>query len=124
MEVVLSSDPSQWKCTVSLRFERGGTIRFTETKDRDQVPLILRRAQLAILNPHKEIKDFLEMDEIACDGEFVSTPFSRDTVVVEISGADVDVTFIDLPGIISNTERVCRTSISTELRLKMRGSSL
>ena len=115
MEVVLSSDSVPWKCRVSLRFERCGLVHFTETMDRDQVSLILRRAQLAILNQQKDLKDFLEMDEKTCDAEFVSIPFSRDTVVVEISGADVDVTFIDLPGIISNTERVCQTWICTEM---------
>src|SRR5271156_236333 len=60
MEVALSrSDVEQWKCKVSLRFEHDsvpegksmGTHFFAETCHRDNVPLILRRAQLAILNP-------------------------------------------------------------------------
>jgi len=32
--------------------------------------------------------------------------FSRNTVVLEINGAEVDVTFLDLPGLIASTEKV------------------
>jgi len=110
LEVILSSGSHEWKSTISLRFETGMVVPFDETRDRDQIPLILRRAQLAVLNPHKNVRQYLELDEQACKSEPVSTPFSRSTVVVEISGSDVDVTFIDLPGIISYTEKVLATS--------------
>jgi hypothetical protein len=119
MEVILShSGQPTWHCKVSVRFEHNdipgrssiGTREFAETGDKDQVPLILRRAQLAILNPGEEISYFKDLDEAQCKSHRVSINFSRNTVVVEITGADVDVTFIDLPGIISNTERVCYSS--------------
>src|SRR5436190_15467047 len=102
MEVVLSSDRAERKCVVSLRREQGRIDQFAETTDDREVPMILRRAQLAILNPNQKLEDFLLLDEAECSRQSVSVPFSRNTVVVEISGADVDVTFIDLPGIISN----------------------
>jgi GTPase SAR1 family protein len=113
MEVALSrSDVEPWKCKVSLRFEHDsvpncksmGTHFFAETDHRDNVPLILRRAQLAILNPGDDISNFVNLDETQCKDHGISTNFSRNTVVMEITGADVDVTFIDLPGIISNTK--------------------
>lgn len=111
LEVILSSGGDEWKCTVSLRFEGGMIVNFAETLSREQVPLLLRRAQLAVLNPHKNIRDYLDFDEQACKSEPISAPFSRNTVVVEISGSDVDVTFIDLPGIISYTEKVPAKSV-------------
>ena len=64
---------------------------------------IVRRAQMAILNPSTPMETFLEIDLSECSTE---SKFSRNTVVAEIIGADVDVTFIDLPGIISNVEKV------------------
>jgi len=115
MEVVLSSGNVEWKCKVSLRSERGRIDYFAETKEKDEVSTILRRAQLAILNPHKSFAEFLQLDESQCRTEPVEVAFSENTVVVEISGADVDVTFIDLPGLISNTERVDRLLTSADI---------
>lgn len=111
MEFALSRSDQPWKCKVSLRFEHDsvpngkstGTYFFAETDHRDNVPLILRRAQLAILNPDEEFSAFVNLDETRSNDHGISTNFSRNTVVTEIIGADVDVTFIDLPGIISNT---------------------
>jgi GTPase SAR1 family protein len=114
MEVILSrSDSAPWKCTVSLRFEHidvpgtgtvGTTTIFATTDDKAKVPLILRRAQLAILNPAKPQSHFKTLDEAQCEKHPVAVKFSRNTVVMEITGAEVDVTFIDLPGIIANAE--------------------
>ena len=112
MEVALSRSDQPWRCKVSLRFESDslpvgkslGTCFFAETEHRDNVPLILRRAQLAILNPDDDISNFINLDEAQCKEHGIATNFSRNTVVMEITGADVDVTFIDLPGIISNTK--------------------
>jgi GTPase SAR1 family protein len=108
MEVVLRRGKS-WSCRVSLRFdydvpnESKGTFPFRETSSKDEVAEILRRAQMAILNPSTSMETFLEIDLSDCSTE---SKFSRNTVVAEIIGADVDVTFIDLPGIISNVEKV------------------
>ena len=115
MEVVLSSAPQQngWNCRVSLRIEHAdvsghqmGVFDFGETNSKDEVALILRRAQLAILNPGKPFSHFFRLDEEQCNSHDREVNFSRNTVVLEITGAEVDVTFIDLPGIISNTEKV------------------
>ena len=114
MEVVLArSSEVGWHCEVSLRFDHNevpgsmvGTHSFAKTNNKDAVPVILRQAQLAILNPNEPLDTFRNLDENQCKDHRITQSFSRNTVVMEISGADVDVTFIDLPGIISNTEKV------------------
>src|SRR5438552_4993178 len=85
MEVVLRRGDS-WSCQVSLRFdydipnESKGTFRFTETSSRNEVTEILRRAQMAILNPSTPMETFLEIDLSDCSTE---SKFSRNTVVAE-----------------------------------------
>lgn len=114
MEVVLScGDPEEWHCKVSLRFDHSdiagqmlGTFKFGETDVKDNVPDLLRCAQLAILNPGKSYSSFSNLTEAECKDHRREILFSRNTVVLEITGAPVDVTFIDLPGIISSTEKV------------------
>jgi hypothetical protein len=117
MEVILTKDSQQsgWHCKVSLRIDNTdiagrqlGVFDFGETKEKDEVPDILRRAQLAILNPSRPFSHFFSLDEDQCSKHDREVNFSRNTVVLEITGAEVDVTFIDLPGIISSTETVWR----------------
>ena len=108
MEVVLRRGEF-WCCRVSLRFdydipdESKGTFLFMETSSKENVAEILQRAQIAILNPSTPMEKFLEG---ALSDYPTELKFSRNTVVAEVIGADVDVTFIDLPGIISNVEKV------------------
>ena len=111
MEVVLTS-AGNWHCKVSLRIDycdvsgrERGMFEFEETDQPEEVVNILRRAQLAILIPTGRLT-VLKAD---AEGPTVIEPelmFSKNTVVMEIEGADADVTFIDLPGIIANTEKV------------------
>jgi GTPase SAR1 family protein len=106
MEVVLrrgDPDNSQWSCTVSLRFQNAkhGTIEFGKTTSRDDVALLLRRAQLAILNPNAALAELQTLTEIQCKDYSNEANFSKDLIVLQITGADVDVTFVDLPGIIA-----------------------
>ena len=109
MEVVLTSAPRQnkWHCKVSLRVDhcdveghRQGVFEFDETNVPEEVHHILRRAQLAILNPSMHFSHFYRLDKDECNGHAVEIHFSLNTVVVEIAGGDVDVTLIDLPGIV------------------------
>jgi GTPase SAR1 family protein len=114
MEVVLNSaGQEKWQCKVSLRIEHHdipgqplGVVVFDKTDNKDDVCLLLSRAQLAILNPRRDVATFRNFQESDCKSHTRDVDFSRNTVVLEITGADVDVTFIDLPGIISNTEKV------------------
>lgn len=118
MEIILNSaNPQNWRCKVSLRMDHSdisgqkmGVFEFGETVVREEVALLLRRAQLAILNPGMPFESFSTMDAKDCAEHAHYIQFSRNTVVVEITGADVDVTFIDLPGIIASTETVVNSS--------------
>lgn len=115
MEVRLRrGDPKSWKCEVSLRYEHcevpGQTLqsnmKFGNTNSKEEVTGLLRRAQLAILNPRKSITEILDLTEDECYKHDTGIGFSKNTVVLDITGAEVDVTFMDLPGIIQNTEKV------------------
>ena len=58
----------------------------------------MRRAQLAILNPGQNIENFVNLDM----EKYTANPeqqFSEDMIVVDVIGAPVTITFIDLPGI-------------------------
>jgi len=112
MEVVLRS-AGIWHCKVSLRIDdcdvsgqERGVFDFEETSQAEEVANILRRAQLAILNPSSRLTRFYGMDTEECAKQEHELKFSKNTVVMEITGAGVDVGFIDLPGIISSTEKV------------------
>lgn len=106
MEVRLceETEKREWSCTVSLRFnsqlehERPRTEFFAKTSNKGDVEIILRRAQLAILNPNQAIENFVNLD-VATHTAAPARPFSEDMIVVDIVGAPVNVTFIDLPGI-------------------------
>ena len=115
MEVTLrSSHTNGWSCSIKVRFEDPnvttgrppGTVDLATVTSPEEVSLFIRRAQLAILNPTKDPKFFLGLDEAQCQKYSSEMSFSKDMVVVEISKADVDVTFIDLPGIIANESKV------------------
>ena len=114
MEIIMktSKDREGPQYTVSLRFDDSSAavnrkpFEFATTQNLTDLMLMIRRAQLAILNPKKEVKEFLTLDEAQCENFVSELSFSRNLVVVEVAGAAVDVTFIDLPGIIANTEKV------------------
>jgi vacuolar protein sorting-associated protein 1 len=104
------SESNEWKCYISLRFVhddeygRFGTFEFKQTENKDEIPLILRQAQLAILTPQQEPSVFYDLSEEQCENYPDANKFSSSTIVVKVIGADIDLTFVDLPGIISNIE--------------------
>jgi len=79
-------------------------IFFAYTKIKADVTDLLRRAQLAILNPKWDPNFFVEGN--LDDFDDMSMKFSWNTVVMEITGHRVDITLIDLPGMISSAEEV------------------
>ncbi|KAG8903486.1 hypothetical protein FRB99_003229 [Tulasnella sp. 403] len=120
MECRLTHTPDEsWKCQVSLRIEysddnqrRLPDVREkkfgTVITDPSLLEDVLRRAQLAILNPtidHGKFVDF-DLSRIGSNpplGSPKQLQFSRNVVCLDLSGPDVtDLSFIDLPGIISN----------------------
>jgi hypothetical protein len=95
----------EWNCTVSLRrcLPNGNNqvLEFANASDRDAVESILRRAQRAILNPSLN-SDVFRSDNLSDQPDTDELTFSEDTVIVEIVGMNMDITFIDLPGLISS----------------------
>ncbi|EJC99594.1 uncharacterized protein FOMMEDRAFT_148530 [Fomitiporia mediterranea MF3/22] len=119
MECRLSNSSEPFKCQISLRIEEdefGMRVdKVKETKfgtvlhDKSQLEVMLRRAQLAILNPSVSKEKFVDLNIEALDPDeppLDSTrqlQFSANVVCLDISSPDVtNLSFIDLPGIISN----------------------
>ncbi|TFK21928.1 hypothetical protein FA15DRAFT_597001 [Coprinopsis marcescibilis] len=111
-ECQLSHSNSKWRCDVSLQFNTDskgqplGQVRretFGPTiYDKAEVEDRIRRAQLAVLNPNRASKQFLEGDE--SELKFDDTlSFSQNFVSLKISGRGVaDLSFVDLPGLIAS----------------------
>lgn len=106
-ECRLANSTSPWQCIVSLRFVVDSTgqplgqarnQQFGDViRDKSKVEDRIRRAQLAILNPTKLLKFFLENEGEYNDDSQLS--FSQNCVTLQISGPDVaDLSFCDLPG--------------------------
>ena len=115
MECRLTYTPhTPWRCQVKLRidFDNETGQRLLEVEEKpfgslleDPLELedILRRAQMAILNPSVEPTAFVDLDlssvgsEPPC-GSRKQLQFSRNVVCLDLSGPDVtDLSFIDLP---------------------------
>jgi len=122
MEVVLSYSETAWICQISLRimYDSVGeslaepqVLKFGESMtDASEVENRLRQAQKAVLNFHDD--DQMDLRRFLEDLDVVTevSGFSRNVVRLEVSGAElVDVTFIDLPGIITNANQVYLTVI-------------
>ena len=114
MECTLSSSADSWSCSISLRTEfdgRGTKLDASATEnfgpvitDKSSVELWLRRAQAAILNPHRARAKFLnkshaELKALAIEDEGVILSFSRNIVHLDVKDPEVtDLSFVDLPG--------------------------
>ncbi|KAH8117943.1 P-loop containing nucleoside triphosphate hydrolase protein [Phellopilus nigrolimitatus] len=119
MECRLEYSTSPFKCQVLLRIERdefGNLVEeVKESKfgpllhDKTELEDMLRRAQLAILNPSVAADRFVNLDLQTLEpdepplGSRRQLQFSANVVCVQLSSPDsADLSFIDLPGIISN----------------------
>ncbi|KAG8885743.1 hypothetical protein FRB98_001655 [Tulasnella sp. 332] len=109
-----------WKCQVSLRYEFNDETGKRQSEVREKLfgPLVtdpslledvLRRAQLAILNPSVDHGKFVDFDLSLLNalhpplGSTKQLQFSKNVVCLDLAGESVtDLSFIDLPGIISN----------------------
>lgn len=127
MECRLKHSSKPWNCQIRLRRKRdtdldgqhrsgldaeGKThVRAREETfgplitNKSELELMIRRAQLAILNPTVPVARFVEMSEQELESGFAGNDgqlqFSQDVVCLDISGPDVtNLSFIDLPGIL------------------------
>jgi vacuolar protein sorting-associated protein 1 len=117
MEVRLSSSATAWSCKISLRIENGSTLSSDDaatithtTKpfgpildDKAQVEIWLRRAQAAILAPHRDHATLYKMTReqlrVLYDADERMLQFSRDVIVLEVWDPEAtNLSFVDLPG--------------------------
>ncbi|TFY58340.1 hypothetical protein EVG20_g8188 [Dentipellis fragilis] len=110
-ECQLSHSDRPWQCRVSLRrvTDALGADLGHATDDqfgdiitsKADVTERIRRAQRAILNPSANFQAFLQGAD--ADPDVMELSFSKNTICLQISGADVaDLSFVDLPGIIQS----------------------
>ncbi|KAL5530980.1 hypothetical protein ACEPAG_3856 [Sanghuangporus baumii] len=119
MECRLSYSPESFRCQISLRIEIdefGNPVQnVRETKfgpiltDKSTLEEMLRKAQLAILNPSVPKESFVNIDLDNLEpgqppfGSRRQLQFSPNVVCIDIfSPVVTNLSFIDLPGIISN----------------------
>lgn len=125
-EIILSTseDVDEWRSIVSLRLQhdaphqRSGTYLIGTTTRKEDIPQLVSRAQLAVLNPLEDPSSFRNFSEEECSHYKSALTFSRDVVVIEVIGADIDITFVDLPGLItnvSNSSEICLISLVGDL---------
>ncbi|KAF8885539.1 P-loop containing nucleoside triphosphate hydrolase protein [Gymnopilus junonius] len=98
MDCTMSSNASSWSCTITLRreFDEAGHALSNPTvepfgrviENRSLVELQIRRAQAAILSPHRPASDFYDMDEAAlkenAKNDAAVLLFSRNVVEVKV----------------------------------------
>lgn len=130
MEINLSESDQPWKCEVTLSYSytystKGGLRKITksnklgpwyETTEPQDVPFLtlhsknqvqdaIKRAQLAILNPHKDPAEFLPSSSLNIDDATTPVKFSPNVVRLDISAPRFpNLAFYDLPGVISQAE--------------------
>ncbi|KAI0324481.1 hypothetical protein GY45DRAFT_1262750 [Cubamyces sp. BRFM 1775] len=116
MELRLSSAASDepWSCQISIRWDRlwkiGPVVEAPfgiPLTSPDDVELMLRRAQAAVLNPHIGLEQFLTKDaeELETLVKSAKQRFSPNVVCVDLVGPGLpDLSFVDLPGLIQNDE--------------------
>ncbi|KAF8519778.1 P-loop containing nucleoside triphosphate hydrolase protein [Hysterangium stoloniferum] len=111
MECRLKNTSKPWQCHISLRRGKNqGEVKFGPLiTEKSTVEVMIKRAQLALLNPDVAYSDFVDLNiHTLVNGQptFAQPKplqFSSEVVVLDISGPDlVDLSFIDLPGIISH----------------------
>lgn len=116
MECLHSYTKDEWSCQIKIRWEydesdssdkRLGEVKEADfgpcLTDKNQVELMLRRAQAAVLNPYISEEKFVEvsLERLKAPKADGGKPllFSRNVVCIEITGPDlVDLSFVDLPG--------------------------
>ena len=119
MECRITRSDKPWECQIIIRWENdadGKKITSWEEPfgpvlyDRSELEEMIRRAQLAVLNPSVPVKDIVDLDTSTLDpeddyklpaslGSQRQFQFSESVVCLNLSGPDLtNLAFIDLPG--------------------------
>lgn len=117
MECVMKKTSGPWSCRISLRtglepadVANGSpsTVDFGPAITcKEDVDIWLRRAQAAILSPHRAREGFYDKspEQLKAPDE-QRLAFSRNTIVVNLEDEDLtNMSFVDLPGLIQNSEQ-------------------
>ncbi|CAG8461341.1 4208_t:CDS:2 [Dentiscutata heterogama] len=120
MELRLIESAKNWSCQFSLRkeYDENGKrlshpkeLKFGELIDNpDEVEIMARRAQKALLNPADNYDAYLDWEfgntSYDEDSKSNALKFTKNVVCIEIRGPDVpNLSLIDLPGIIQHVDR-------------------
>ena len=120
LELILQDSRGPWKCVLTIvikyKYVSGATNlgvsplgpwsgkdtpelhHFVEIEDKSELPMWLRRAQLAILNPLDDLQNYRDRD---IPQEVPQVPFSPNFIRLDISGPGTpNLSFYDLPGVI------------------------
>ncbi|KAF9482869.1 hypothetical protein BDN70DRAFT_874456 [Pholiota conissans] len=118
MVCTMSSNAPSWYCTIEISYEYNadGTPLGTQTiksfgpeiiDNKSAVEIWIRRAQAAILSPHRSADYFVGLtdkqlrDNARTDPDIL--PFSKNVVRVNVQDPNAtDLSFVDLPGLIQN----------------------
>lgn len=112
------SGNTQWACHISIKryyqFQAGqffelaepDTTHFTTVTEKQQLESMLRKAQLAILNPQANPQSFVAVDLKTVDlSASRKVAFSPNVICLEIQGPNLpELSFFDLPGSINVIE--------------------
>ncbi|KAL1746323.1 P-loop containing nucleoside triphosphate hydrolase protein [Schizophyllum fasciatum] len=117
MECVMKKTEGPWTCRIAIRKDSDlpmseGTQQCTVDfgpiiTRKEDMNIWLRRAQAAILSPHRSFDTFHGMSaEELNEPDAQRLPFSRNAIVVNLEDRDLtNMSFVDLPGLISNAEQ-------------------
>jgi GTPase SAR1 family protein len=131
LEINLLNSPGPWNAEVKLdrKWERnmsglrvnadeafsgwsesqvsGSLVHFCNVQNKHELEHAIRLAQLANLNPTEDPKAFLSLSPAKAEAKsaYSELQFSPNRVVVQIKGQEVpNLSFVDLPGIISQSD--------------------
>ncbi|SMY19728.1 unnamed protein product [Zymoseptoria tritici ST99CH_1A5] len=79
-------------------------FHFATIFDKTDLDVTLRRAQLALLNPHQDPGSFVNLDVAKIPGHAFKIGFSPNVISLEIAAPNLpELSFFDLPGAINDT---------------------
>lgn len=110
----MSSDVSSWSCSIEISYEYNadgtplgsrsiGAFGPALIGNKDAVELWIRRAQAAILSPHRSPSFFVNLTDAELRNNAKTDPdilsFSKNAVHVNVQDPEAtDLSFVDLPG--------------------------
>ncbi|KAI5834866.1 hypothetical protein K523DRAFT_360272 [Schizophyllum commune Tattone D] len=117
MECIMKKTTGPWSCKITIRRVTTQAEEYTGHPSsvdfgpgitrKEDVDIWLRRAQAAVLSPHRSPEYFhnLSADQLK-EPDPARLAFTRNTVVVNLEDSDLtNMSFVDLPGLISNAEQ-------------------